>query len=65
MIDLHALTSSHQLLLVLTFLLFCKTRYLKEEVNGTEPSLSVRVPWLQSQNKIVPLLALFTLGEMA
>ena len=30
------------------FFLFCKTRYLIKEVSGTEPSLSVRVPWIDN-----------------
>ncbi len=45
-IDLLVLTSLDQLLLILkTFLLFSKTSYINEEVNCTELSLSVSVPW--------------------
>ncbi len=41
-IDLIVLISSDQLLLILkTSVLFHNTSYLKEEVNGTEPSPSV------------------------
>ncbi len=45
MIDLLILASLDQLLVILqTYLLFNKTSYPNEEVNGTEPSPSVRVP---------------------
>jgi hypothetical protein len=44
---LHVLKSSDQLLFYwkCVFLLLSKTCYLDKEVNCTEPSLSVRVPW--------------------
>jgi hypothetical protein len=46
-IDLLVLTSSDQLLLKQEhFFLFYKTRYLIKEVNHTEQSPSIRVPWM-------------------
>jgi hypothetical protein len=47
-VDLLVLTSLDQLLFIVKklFLLFDKTSNLNEEVNGTDPSTSVRVPWL-------------------
>jgi hypothetical protein len=44
-VDLLALTSLDQLLLTQQILFFYKTSYLNEEVNCTEPSPSVSVPW--------------------
>jgi hypothetical protein len=47
-VDLLVLTSLDHLLFIvkLYFFLFYKTTYLNEEVNRTEPSPSVRVPWI-------------------
>jgi len=46
-VDLGVLTSLDQPLLIQqTFLLNYKVSYLKEEVNCTEPSPSVSVPWV-------------------
>ncbi len=45
-VDLLVLISLYQLVLVENIInLLNKTNYLNEEVNGTEPSLSVSVPW--------------------
>jgi hypothetical protein len=49
--NLLTLTRLDKLLSILqTFLLFSKTKYLNEEVNRTEPSPSVCVPWLKLSN---------------
>ncbi len=47
MIDLFVLSTSNQLLFIeeIYFFLFYKTSYLNTEVNCTEPSPSVRIPW--------------------
>ncbi len=44
--NLHVKTGSDQLLIILIFFLSNKSSYLKKEVNCTEPSLSIRVPWI-------------------
>ena len=44
-VDLLVLTSLDQLLLILANAFFYKTSCLNEEVNRTEPSPSVSVPW--------------------
>ncbi len=48
-VDLLVLTSLEQLIFILEFgnimYLFCKASYNNEEVNCTEPSPPVRVPW--------------------
>ncbi len=41
-----ALSSLHQLFLIENIIFFLKTRYHNEEVNCTEYSTSVSVPWL-------------------
>ncbi len=53
-VDLLALTSSDQLLLILKilFTLFTKTSYLNEEVNGTEPTLRIVFPVLNIKNHL-------------
>jgi hypothetical protein len=47
-VHLLILTGSDQLLLILKNIIFLhyKTRYVIEEVNCTEPSRSVRFPWI-------------------
>jgi hypothetical protein len=43
-INLLVFTSSEQIFLILNYIFFYKTTYLKEEVNRTEPSPFDRVP---------------------
>jgi hypothetical protein len=38
-------TSTNQLIFIMQTFFFFKTSYVNEEVNRTEPSLLVRVPW--------------------
>jgi hypothetical protein len=55
--DFLFLICSDQLLLYWYFIiLFYKTTYLDEEVNHTEPSLSVRVPWIYINISWMPCL---------
>ncbi len=48
-VDLFVLTSLEQVIFILKiiFTSFCKTSYLNQEVNCTEPSPSVWLPWIQ------------------
>jgi hypothetical protein len=47
-VQLTSLTSFDKLLFILKMLLpFCKTSYLNQEINSTEPSHSVSDPWLR------------------
>ncbi len=53
-VDLLVLTSLNELLFKLKLnFLFYKATYLNEEVNCTEPSPSVRVPWLGASSLTV------------
>jgi hypothetical protein len=52
-IHLLAQTSLDQLRLILkTFFTFYKTSYLNEEVNRTEPSPSVSIPWFVNMTPV-------------
>jgi len=60
MVELLVLSSLDQLLFILTILLSSFTKsYLIEEVNCTEPSPLVSIPWLQFWHHKLDFLAIF------
>jgi hypothetical protein len=50
-VDLLIITRLDQHLFMLKTNPFCKTTYLNEEVNGTEPSPSFGIPWMRQSKK--------------